>query len=422
MSPRLIGESSKILPAEWKYQVARLGNEWWINKVGTYGMASAQIYWGRMAALLLRLVYHIFPLADWGFVFVDDFCWLLRKTLAEPLTTAILLLLVAVGCPLSWKKTAIGSSNTWLGFLVTPSQQLVRMAPTKHDLVMSVLSRMMANEEFTRPELDSALGRLQWATTCCPLTKPFLQAFWQWRIAVKSSGRPSKLLRGFAKLLYNLFDKDFRHPSPFAPQSSWWGASDASASDDGSAFVGGWLSDLPTPSKTQVLWFHYKVEEHLHPWAFKDKKPKRRIAALEMFGTLLLTMFLCRRSATSYGYVQLPLASDNQGNVYGLLGEYTKKMPTAGLLMEVMFQLTANTCILLPKHVKRDFNQWADDLTHPSFSGFDASLRLDVSPLLADFKIFPWILQHLEREGDLPAAVVTEPAAPVPAKKRRRTQ
>ena len=167
----------KILPEEWKYQVARLGDEWWINKVGTYGMASAQIYWGRMAALLLRLVYHIFPLADWGFVFVDDFCWLLRKTLAESLTTSILLFLLAIGCPLSWKKTAIGSSNTWLGFIVTPSQQLVRMAPAKHDLVMSVLSRMMANEEFTRAELDSALGRLQWATTCCPLTKPFLQAF-----------------------------------------------------------------------------------------------------------------------------------------------------------------------------------------------------------------------------------------------------
>ena len=84
--------------------------------------------------------------------------------------------------------------------------------------------------------------------------------------------------------------------------------------------------------------------------------------------------------------------------------------------MEVMFQLTANTCSLLPKHVKRDFNQWADDLTHPSFSGFDEALRLEVPPLLADFKIFPWILQHLEREGDLPAAVATEPAAPVPAR------
>ena len=292
----------KIFPAEeWKYQIARLGNEWWVNKVGTYGMASAQIYWGRMAALLLRLVDHIFPGADWGFVFVDDFCWLLRKSLAEPLTASILLFMLAFGCLLSWKKTAIGASNTWLGFIVTRSQQLVRMAPTKHELVMAVLSKMMANEEFTRAELDSALGRLQWATNCCPLTKPFLQAFWQWKTAVRTSGRPNKLLRGFANLLHKFFEKDYNHPSSYAPQ----GASDASASDDGLAFVGGWLSNHPTPEQHQVWWFHYQVEEATHPWAFKDKKPKRMIAALEMFGTLILTTLVCQRSAPHRGPVQL---------------------------------------------------------------------------------------------------------------------
>ena len=36
-------------------------------------MASAQLYWGRMA-LFLRLLYYIFVEVDWGFVFVDDFC------------------------------------------------------------------------------------------------------------------------------------------------------------------------------------------------------------------------------------------------------------------------------------------------------------------------------------------------------------
>ncbi len=142
--------------------------------------------------------------------------------------------------------------------------------------------------------------------------------------------------------------------------------------------MGGWLCNNPNPAKHQAWWFHYQVEESTHPCAFKDRKPKRRIAALEMFGTLILTMFLCQRSAPHRGPVQLPLASDNEGNVYGLLSEYSKKMPTAGLLMEVMFQLTANTCSLLPKHVKRDFNQWADDLTHPSFTGFDKALQLDV--------------------------------------------
>ena len=288
----------KIQSPEWRFQVAKLGDEWWINKVGTYGVASAQLYWGRLASALLRLLYHVYPMVDWGFVFVDDFCWLLRKSLAGPLTSAFILLPVAFGCPLSWKKTAIGLSNTWLGFIKTPDLQLVRMAPTKHELVMAVLDKMVDNQTFTKHELDSALGRLQWATNCCPLTKPFLQAFWQWKSAVKSSGRPNKLLRGFAHLLHCLFEKDYHHPTPYAPQSSWWGASDASASDSGEAYAGGWISNQPHPEKNQVWWFHYQVKEDQHPWAFKDRKPKRRIAALEMLGTLFLTMYLCKKSSS----------------------------------------------------------------------------------------------------------------------------
>ncbi len=53
----------------------------------------------------------------------------------NPLRPPFSFCLVAFGCPLSWKKTAIGSSNTWLGFIVAPSQQLVRTAPAKHELV-----------------------------------------------------------------------------------------------------------------------------------------------------------------------------------------------------------------------------------------------------------------------------------------------
>ena len=273
-----------------------------------------------------------------------------------------------------------------------------------------------------QPDLHEArtLGRLQWATNCCPLTKPFLQAFWQWKSAVKSSGKPNKLLRGFAHLLHCLFEKDYHHPTPYAPQSSWWGASDASASDSGEAYVGGWISNHPNPEKHQVWWFHYQVKEDQHPWAFKDRKPKRRIAALEMLGTLFLTMYLCKKSSSLRGPVLLPLASDNQGNIYGLLNDYTRKMPTAQLLMEIMFQLTATSCSLMPSHVKRDFNQWADDLTHPSFEGFDSSLELRVPPLLSEFKIFPWILRHLDAQGDLPGPEPVEPAAPAPKLKKRR--
>jgi len=51
----------KVLPQDWRYQVAVIKGRYWVNKVGTYGMASAQLYWGRVAALVLRLLYALFP-------------------------------------------------------------------------------------------------------------------------------------------------------------------------------------------------------------------------------------------------------------------------------------------------------------------------------------------------------------------------
>ena len=114
--------------------MAQIGDEWWVNKVGTYGTASAQLYWGRMAALLLRIVYAVFPAIDWGFVFVDDFAWLLRGHLADLHSTALLVVLLSLGTPLSWKKTALAHTNTWLGFVIDPSGPIVQMAKDKHAL------------------------------------------------------------------------------------------------------------------------------------------------------------------------------------------------------------------------------------------------------------------------------------------------
>lgn len=105
----------KVLAKDWRFQVAQIQGQWWINKVGTYGMASAQLYWGRMAALLLRLLYWMVPSIDWGFVFVDDFCWILRQSRAHKHTTLLLLLLLAMGAPLSWKKTKLALVNFMVG-------------------------------------------------------------------------------------------------------------------------------------------------------------------------------------------------------------------------------------------------------------------------------------------------------------------
>ena len=82
---------------------------------------------------------------------------------------------------------------------------------------------------------------------------PSFKLFGNGNQLLKSSGRPNKLLRGFAHLLHCLFEKEYHHPTPYAPQSSWWGASDASASDSGEAYVGGWISNHPKPREESGL-------------------------------------------------------------------------------------------------------------------------------------------------------------------------
>ena len=84
---------------------------------------------------LLRILYYTLPWLDWGFVLVDDFLRLLRRNEAPSQATAILLLLLAMGTPLSWKKTVLSLSNIWLGFQVDPRGPVITM-PRKSTMVI----------------------------------------------------------------------------------------------------------------------------------------------------------------------------------------------------------------------------------------------------------------------------------------------
>ena len=110
------------------------------------------------AALLLCITYMIFPQVDWGFVFVDDVCWLLRSGTANIWATTILATYTALGVPLSWKKKVLSEINTWLGFVINPRTLAARMATEKHDIIMEILSQLRQGDVFT-----SKAMRKHWA-------------------------------------------------------------------------------------------------------------------------------------------------------------------------------------------------------------------------------------------------------------------
>ena len=258
----------KTLRAGWKYQCAFLQGKYWVNKVFSYGMGSAQLYWGRLAALLLRLIYLFFPYVDWGFVYVDDFAWLIRSSLEWPLTYGILVFLLAAGCPLSWKKTLTGTCNIWLGYMVETIPPSLHVAPDKFRVIHIDLSDITAGIAVLADKIVVILGRLQWATAICPYVKPFLQPLWAWKLKVISTGRPGLLIRTLAYLI--LFMLQEIHPFPCCRDGSgtWHGATDAGAKlDNDYGVVGGWISDIQKPSTKDVWWFSFRTNPTDHPWA-----------------------------------------------------------------------------------------------------------------------------------------------------------
>ncbi|CAE8634888.1 unnamed protein product, partial [Polarella glacialis] len=214
----------KIRKKGWKYQIAIIKGKYWITKVGTYGIASAQLYWGRLAALKLRLLNYMFPSLDWAFVYVDDFAFLIRRCWANTLAWALLATMAALGCPLSWKKTIMGLVNTWLGFQIQTKLPAAAVGHLKHRVMVSLLLGISAGKLYSQDQIAEGLGRLQWATNASPLVKPFLQPFWAWKTAVTQAGRPSYLLRMIARVILLLINSVITSTYPFCRTSSTHGA------------------------------------------------------------------------------------------------------------------------------------------------------------------------------------------------------
>ena len=79
---------------------------------------------------------------------------------------------------------------------------------------------------------------------------------------------------------------------------------------------------------------------------------------------------------------------------YTLLKEAAKKPVTAVIAMEILLHTYLNQVGLAPHHIKRDYNQWADELTHPDFSGFSASKKLDGRRLMEGFRLMPILTRN----------------------------
>ena len=279
----------KVRRKDWKYQAAKVKNQVWLNLVGTYGIASAQYYWGRLAALVVRLIYELSADFLWVMVYVDDFMLILPEDTEEDLIVVFLLFLLMIGCPISWKKNKRGVENIWLGFSVNSHTGLAWLPEAKKRAVSLILEALESGELFKAKKILESLGLLQWTATAFPSIRPFLQPMYAWQRATLVAGRPGVLVKYLAATVLALLHSTLRPIFHDGTMSAWQGAADAGASET-EATIGGWLTDLEGDdiTKDKVWWFSYKMDKEHQPWAFDKGEPKLRIAALELLATVLL--------------------------------------------------------------------------------------------------------------------------------------
>ena len=94
-------------------------------------------------------------------------------------------------------------------------------------------------------------------------------------------------------------------------------------------------------------------------------------------GTLVLAKFLIKQGSLDHCTLATSLATDNAGNSLGISKERFKKWPIADILMEMVLTTYFAQAHFTVSHVKRDNNEWADQLSKRDFSGFDPRHRQD---------------------------------------------
>ena len=177
-------------------------------------------------------------------------------------------------------------------------------------------------------------------------------------------------------MLIQALNRPAQSASPYQQPLDLMAASDASADPDTkTAALGGWFHFGSCPKQDQVRWFYKQINTQDHPWAFKDGNPQKRIAALELYGSLLLLLSVLQWSGGSR-YMPIPILTDNQSNALTMLANRSKKWPSAAILMELSLQLHINQSCLAPAFIHREQNDWSDQLSKGDTSRFHPTLEV----------------------------------------------
>ena len=398
----------------------------YINRVGTFGLACASYWWGRIAGAGIRLTHELLgpTMPVELLLFADDLEALGASAGGRRGITLAFLYMSVLGFPFKWAKQRGGLRVEWIGLYTDYATYKLGLSPKRaqwmHDWVLGLATSGVT----TARNFEQGLGRLGFASLALTWERPFLGPLYNWSAAVRNktgSLRIPAMLRTILRFLARRFATggDLQSPPPLerSLRNDLVFYTDAKATES-SAWIGGFKQG--SDGKV-TAWFSEEISSSWAPWLHLKRDPKRIIAALELLASLVaVKLWMPHTSEASDATCWIRGNTDNQSNTYAISRWMSTKFPLTVFIMELSESLRLSRCNLTLDWIPRESNQLADDLTNEKFDHFEQEDRVRWDPTQQSWHVLDEFMLHANSFHTEMTKRKSEPQAP-PAKKRKKT-
>lgn len=381
----------RIRAEDWGVQAAKTSkhsNTVWLNKVGTFGVASAAFWWSRLMGLIGRFAFAI-SLQDWLFIltFVDDLHIAVGGQNRWLTFWRVIACLEMVGVPFSYKKFTGGFQVDYVGFWMDYARFEIGMSEKRTNWLIRFVDELESSGWLVQVRrFQEFHGRLGFASQILPWIRPLLAPGYSWLAAV-GKGSTLKLPELVALVCLYIRNKLAaglrRYPCGITEKPLGELFRTDAKCEDGRVVLGGWSLSKGQNTRDS-RWFSVELTPEQVPWLFKPPNQSSSWAstAAELLAALVaLKVFEIEKALDKdrcFHVLRCTGGVDNKAIDALTSKKLSTKLPVMIVLIEYL-----NHCEEVGLRCQLDWrpretNIPADDLTNGRFEKFDSSNRIQV--------------------------------------------
>ena len=156
-----------------------LHQELYFYSVTPFGASFSAAWWSRLGGWMLRCLHHLIWWSHCGFIYVDDFLFFMDANIMPLAATLCTIFCQIMRIPISWRKTEMGSSITWVGWKFNFRAGVLSIPQAKLDKVRDYVAHLRRSSKTNRKHLEKTIGLLMWITQLFPLMRIWLHYLYQ---------------------------------------------------------------------------------------------------------------------------------------------------------------------------------------------------------------------------------------------------